>query len=60
MSEQVRDASLERPQPIPDRFGMALEPFVLANRPAHDESSNRAEFGAKLRGIEPAVVAYPS
>ena len=60
MGEQVGVAPLERTQPVPDRFGMALEPFVLANRPPHDEGINRAEFGAKLRGIEPTVVADPS
>src|ERR1019366_4908773 len=60
MSEQVWVAPLERTPPFPDRLGMAPEPFVLANRPPHDEGINRAEFGAKLRGIEPTVVAYPS
>src|SRR5262249_59005914 len=60
MWEQVRVTSLERTQPAPDRFGMAPEPFVLAKRPPHDESINCAEFGAKLRGIESTVVAYPS
>ena len=60
MSEQVGVASLERTQPFPDRFGVAPEPFVFANRPPHDESINRAEFGAKFRGIEPTIVTYPS
>ena len=60
MSEQVGVAQLKRTQPGPDRFGMAPEPFVLANCPPHDERINRAEFGAKLRGIEPTIVAYPS
>lgn len=60
MSEQVWVAPLERTPPFPDRLGMAPEPFVLANRPPHDEGINRAEFGAKLRGIEPTIVAYPS
>ena len=39
---------------------MASKPFVLAKRPPHHESINRAEFDAKLRGIESTVVAYPS
>src|SRR5262249_50117039 len=60
MREEVRVTSLERTQPAPDRFGMAPEPFVLAKRPPHDESINRAEFGAKLRGIESTIVAYPA
>jgi hypothetical protein len=60
MSEEVRVAPLEHTQPAPDRFGVVPEPFVLANRPPYDESINRAEFGAKLRGIEPTVVAHPS
>jgi hypothetical protein len=60
MREQVRVTSRERTQPAPDRFGMAPEPFVLAKRPPHDESINRAEFGAKLRGIEATIVAYPA
>jgi len=60
MREQVGSAPFERTQPVPDRFAMAPEPFVLANRPPHDEGVNRAEFGAKLRGIEPTVIAHPS
>src|SRR6516225_2666071 len=39
---------------------MAPEPFVLANRPPHDEGINRAECGAKLGGIEPTIVTHPS
>src|SRR5580658_4601014 len=60
MREQVGSAPFERTQPRPDRLGMAPEPFVLANRPPHDEGINRAEFRPKLRGIEPAVVTHPS
>ena len=44
MREQVGGVPLERTQPVPDRFSMAPEPFVLAARPAHDEGINRAEF----------------
>jgi hypothetical protein len=39
---------------------MTAEPFVFARCPPHDESINRAEFVAKLRGVEPSVVAHPS
>src|SRR5580704_1656190 len=60
MREQVGITPFEGAQPFPDRFRVAPEPFVFANRPPHDESINLAEFGAKLRGIEPTVVTNPS
>src|SRR5471030_2692364 len=53
MGEQAWIATLERAQPSPSRHGVALEPFVLAGRPPHDEGVDRAEFSAKLRGVEP-------
>jgi hypothetical protein len=55
MSEQVWVAPLERTQPYPHRFRVASEPFVLANRPPHDEGINRAEFSG-VSG-KPRVVA---
>jgi hypothetical protein len=39
---------------------MTAEPFVFARGPPHDEGVDRAEFVAKLRGVEPPVVAHPS
>jgi hypothetical protein len=39
---------------------MTPEPFVFARGPPHDKRVDRAEFVAKLRGVEPPVVAHPS
>src|SRR3954449_8666158 len=39
---------------------MTPEPFVFARCPPHDKRVDRAEFVAKLRGVEPPVVAHPS
>src|SRR3954470_23703810 len=39
---------------------MTPEPFVFARCPPHDKRVDRAEFIAKLRGVEPPVVAHPS
>src|SRR6202171_3468404 len=60
MGEQAWIATLERAQPSPGRQGVTLEPFVLARRPPHDEGVDRAEFFAKLRGVEPTIVAHPA
>src|SRR5271169_4125455 len=60
MGKQVWIAALECPQPIPSRHDVTLEPFVFASRPSHDEGVDRAEFLAKLRGVETAVVAHPA
>ena len=60
MGEQGWIAPPERTQPFPSRLRVTPEPFVFAGGPPHDESVDRAEFIAKLRGIEPPVVAHPS
>src|SRR5918994_5379485 len=60
MGEQGRIAPPERTQPCPSRLRVTTEPFVFARGPPHDESVDRAKFIAKLRGVEPPVVAHPS
>src|SRR5918994_1666099 len=60
MGEQGRIAPPERTQPLPGRLRVTTEPFVFARGPPHDESVDRAEFVAKLRGVEPPVVAHPA
>src|SRR5260370_38270158 len=47
-------------QPLPARHQAATEPFVFARRPPHDKFVNRAEFTAKFRGVEAAIVPHPS
>ena len=60
MGEHGRVAPLERTQPIPCRQRMSPEPLVFARHPPHDESIDRAEFLAKLRGVKSPIVAHPS
>src|SRR5450759_5020559 len=35
-------------------------PLEASRRTPHDEGVDRAEFSAKLRGVEPTIVAHPA